>query len=96
MRSASSSSVQSTPTSTSKCARSSATPESPIFSFTRTFRRSPAVVSGVASLTGELVDHQINTGGEGLHVVRVDGREHPDAQALTACIDWVVERLPGE
>ena len=41
IRSASCSSLQSKPRSTSKCSRSSSTPESPIFSLTSTFKRSP-------------------------------------------------------
>ena len=41
MRSPSSCSSQLTPISTSKCSRSSATPESPIFSLTSTFARAP-------------------------------------------------------
>ena len=59
------------PSSTSKCSRSSATPEAPIFSATRTriTSRHP-------------VDDPVDAGGERLHVGEVDRREEPDAQLV--------------
>src|ERR1700694_559652 len=88
MRSSSSSSVHSTPTSTSKCSESSATPESPIFSFTRTFRRSLIATrvckldrAGWASCREPLY-HPVDAGRERLHVGGIDRGEHPHPQLI--------------
>ena len=71
MRSASVSADQSKPVSTSKCSRSSASPDSPTSSRTSTR-------SAHASTLQQVVD----AGGQRAHVVGFDRREHRDAQLV--------------
>ena len=81
-RSPSSSSDISRPRSTSKFSRSRSTPESAIFSLTRTFTGP----SGGASSGHPLgvLDHPVDAGGERLDVGGLDRREHPDPQLVAA------------
>ena len=86
IRSSSAASSQPNPSSTSKCSRRSATPESAIFSFTSTFRSAASTTPGLGFASLRLTDGPRArlrrpsrcTPVRGLHVGRLHRREHPD------------------